>query len=38
MLTPGQELVKNIAMYEDTHLLNEVVVTSGKKVRYQKQG
>ncbi|OKS88544.1 DUF5686 and carboxypeptidase-like regulatory domain-containing protein [Mucilaginibacter polytrichastri] len=34
-LTPGQELVKNIAMSEDTHLLNEVVVTSGKKVRYR---
>ena len=34
-VTPGQELVKNVVMGEDTHLLNEVVIKSGKKVRYR---
>jgi hypothetical protein len=32
---PGKEQVINIALSEDSHLLSEVVVNSGKKIKYR---
>jgi hypothetical protein len=37
-IVPGKEQVVNVALMEDTRLLKEVVVNSGKKVRYRNKG
>jgi len=37
-IVPGQEQEINIALTEDSHLLNDVVINGGKRARYRNKG
>jgi hypothetical protein len=37
-IVPGKEQVVNVALTEDPHLLKEVVINSGKKIKYRNKG
>ena len=37
-IVPGQEQTINVALTEDSHLLNDVVISAGKKAKYRNKG